>query len=1168
MISQSTLDKVRDLDICEVVGHYTKLRRVGAEYVGLCPFHNERTPSFYVSQLKHMCLCRSCGKGGDGLKFIQLKEGLSFWEAVEFLAQRHKVTIEYTKNEMNDEQIQAAKHRESLLAVISMMHDFYKDELRLDTSDEARSAREYTYNRWNEEFCNTTVLGYAQRSSQAFLDYCKSKAISEDLLFELGLVKRDEKTGGLYAFFRQRMLIPLPDSYGRIIGFSGRYIGPETDSKKIPKYMNSINNTLFNKGEYVYGIHLARRCKEIGYFNIVEGAPDAMRLHSIGIENTVASLGTSWTDSQFGILKKFVSSLCFIPDSDPPKDEQLGPGFNAVIKNGSRAMQLGFTVTVKELPFIEEPVYGPVSDEEFEAAKKQLLIEKIGEAKKLGVSAKERREITLTDDEIKSIPTQKIVDYILHKNDADNHILSHDIYIGIPEKPLVVWIAEKRFSRQNSLTEEQRYVAEIAELLLHVKETDVVDDYIEQLATIYGKVKSWRAALQKAKGKARQAAAQVAPRNDRERDLELLRQFNLVIINNQYFTADDDDDEDGLTRLSNFILEPLYHIQDEKNGTRIFKMINRFGDVRIIELSESELNSLSTFAQRVGSLGNFVWRAKIDKLNNVKEYTYAKTDSAERIRTLGWDIAGEFFAFGNGILLNGKFRKVDDMGIIRDCNGHTYYIPATSKMYRKNMEVYQFERLMIHETNSGISLKDFTDKLVAVFGENAKIALCYLLATIFRDIVFRRTRHFPILNLFGEKGSGKTTLATCLQSFFIHGVDPSNLGVTSIPSMNDRISEAVNILTVFDEYKNDLDPRKIAFIKGMWGGAGQVKKNMNGDGKAQQTLVTTGIALCGQDKPTQDMALFTRIIFLEYHKTSFTQDERNKYDELVALCNMGLTHLTVEVLAQRLLFEKNFPQAYSLTKAELASKLSDEQIHDRIFGNWIIPLATFRTLESVLDIPFSYTELFELAIRGMRNQNEYAKESSEVANFWNDLQGLQTSGRCIDKAHFRIKYHTRFRPLSVKEDMIFPEAKPILYLNAPAVATLFNGGRIANSTANRSNWSTILSYLKSHSAFLGLKQDRFNILTPQGTLDFITETVGTQIVKRNKVSRPKALCFDYSILKEEFGLTLETEVITEAEEINEDAEVSQYDNRNSSVSQPKPSSLFNQVDEEDSEMPF
>lgn len=577
-------------------------------------------------------------------------------------------------------------------------------------------------------------------------------------------------------------------------------------------------------------------------------------------------------------------------------------------------------------------------------------------------------------------------------------------------------------------------------------------------------------------------------------------------------------------------MEPLFHIEDENNATRIFRMRNMYDVCRVIELKESELCSLSNFQQKAGSLGNYVWLAKIDKLNRVKEYLYSKTDTAERIRKLGWNASEEFFAFGNGILYGGTFKNVDDLGIVRGVNGKAFYIPATSKIYLHNQEIFQFERLMVHENRNGVKLYDFTSRLIGVFGENASIALCYLLATLFRDIIFRRTRHFPILNLFGEKGTGKTTLATSLQSFFLHGIDPPNLGVTSVPAMNDRVSQAVNTLVVLDEYKNDLDIRKIAYLKGIWGGGGQTKKNTNTDGMAAQTIVSTGVALCGQDKPTQDMALYTRVIFLAFSKTSFNQVEKRNYEDLVALCNMGLTHLSIEILNHRELFEKNFAEIYSITKRELAAKFENESIHDRIFGNWVIPLAAYRTLETVLDVPFSYADLFETAVKGIRSQNELAQESSEVADFWSMLQGFQTSGKCVDKAHYRIRYMKSFRPISVKEDIEFKEARPILYLNMAAVASLFNS-RNMNATANRSNWSTIMSYLKSHSSFLGLKQDRFTILLPSGLPDYSFEMVNNEQVKKVKVNRPKALCFDYLQLKETFGLELETEVITDTQDI-------------------------------------
>ena len=162
----------------------------------------------------------------------------------------------------------------------------------------------------------------------------------------------------------------------------------------------------------------------------------------------------------------------------------------------------------------------------------------------------------------------------------------------------------------------------------------------------------------------------------------------------------------------------------------------------------------------------------------------------------------------------------------------------------------------------------------------------------------------------------------------------------------------------------------------------------------------------------------------------------------------------------------------------------------------MIPLATFRTLETVIDVPFGYTELFETAVKGIRNQNELAQESSEVADFWNMLQGFQTSGN-VSTRLITHRYLKSFRPLSAKEDIEFMEARPVLYLNMAAVASLFNS-RNMNATANRSNWSTIMSYLKSHSSYLGLKQDRFTILLPSGLPDYTIEVVNGEQVRKVK----------------------------------------------------------------------
>ena len=1089
MISERTIQQVRDLDIETVLKPYVELKKKGSSLMGLCPFHSEKTPSFSVSPQKNLYNCFGCRRGGDGIDFVMAKENLSFIEAVKKIASDNGIEIEEIGKDLSEEERTAARHKESLLATLDLIHKFYVDCLRANMEDECADARNYAYDRWSPGFCATSGIGYAPNNGKFFIEYCRNNGIDQEVLLELGLWKINE-SGNQYQLFRRRIIIPIKDRYGRVIAFTARYIDTNANS---PKYINSSNSEVYTKGATIFGIDRASKVREKDNIIIVEGAPDVLRLQSIGLDNTVASLGTSWSDAQFSQLRKITSSLCFIPDSDVSDGELYGPGFEAVMANGATAMKKGFVVTVRELPFAE---------------------------------------VLLTDEEIRELysdydtPSKNVVKVKPGKNDPDSYIRSKEDYTGLEEKYFVVWLAEKRFLASDSIAKDGMYLKEIASLLAHIKDSLVLDRCIEKLSKIHFSIKNWKDAVKQARGEARRSKDSFSSMDERQKDVEALSRVGFFIRNNSYYSPGNDDEEP--TIVSNFIMEPLYHISDENNATRIFRLKNVTGDSKLMDIKESELCSLNAFLQKTGSLGNFIWLASFDKLNRIRQYLYARTDTAERVRKLGWDSRNEFFSFGNGIVEDTAFIPVDDMGIVRNNNGQAFYIPATSKMYRGNDEIFQFERMMVYENRSGIRLCDFTEKLIETFGEKARVAFCYLVSTLFRDIIFKKTHHFPILNLFGEKGTGKTTLATSLQSFFIHGIDPPTLSATSLPAMNDRVSQAVNTLVVFDEYKNDLDIRTIGFLKGLWGGGGQTKKNTATDGMATQTIVSTGIAVCGQEKPTQDMALFTRVLFLSFTKTSFNQEERLRYEDLTALCDMGLTHLTVELLKHRRLFEKNFTQAYAMCKSELAAKMADITIHDRIFGNWVIPLATFRTLETALDVPFSYNELFDTCCKCLLEQNELGQESSEIGDFWNTLQGLHASGKFIEGVHFNIRYLNSFRPISATEDMQFKEAKPIIYLNAGAVSALFSG-KGGNVSSARSYWSTILSYLKSHNSYLGLKQDRFTILLANGSIDYQIDIIDGVQVRKKKVNRPKALCFDYLQLKETFGIDLETEVLLENE---------------------------------------
>ena len=226
--------------------------------------------------------------------------------------------------------------------------------------------------------------------------------------------------------FRHRIMIPIRNRWGRIIAYTARYIG---NNPKAPKYLNSPNSAVYAKGECLFGIDKASRERSAEYFIIVEGAPDVLRMQSIGYDNTVAALGTAWTDSQFERLKKYTTSLCFIPDSDVSEGKPFGPGFEAVMTNGTAAVRKGFHVTVRELPFAEIPV------------------DANGWDVKPG------------------------------KNDADSFIHCREDYTSLKERLFIVWLAQKHFLVADSLVEERKCVSEIADLMRYVKDQLVFKVY-------------------------------------------------------------------------------------------------------------------------------------------------------------------------------------------------------------------------------------------------------------------------------------------------------------------------------------------------------------------------------------------------------------------------------------------------------------------------------------------------------------------------------------------------------------------------------------------------------------------------------------------------------------------------------------------------------------------
>lgn len=1081
MIDKTTIERVlQSVDIVDVVSGHLTLQKKGSLYWGCCPFHSERTPSFAVSKARGTFTCYGCGAHGDAVEFVQKLDNLTFPEAIESLAKKCGIQVMHEQRERTDEELEAARHRESLLAAVTVAQQFFVEHLQANTA-EADAARQYAYSRWGEEYCKSVGIGYAPDSWDALPEYCRSLGVDEAHLKDAGLVKFSDKSRKHYSFFRGRITIPIRDRYGKIISYTARYFSDDPEQQK---YLNTANTPIFEKGNTVFGLNEAiRQAGRTGRFIIVEGAPDVLRMHSddVGLTETVATLGTAWSEQQLKQLQRYAPSLCFIPDADPPKEgEHYGPGIKAVMNNGLAAMQIGFSVSVREIPVSEDG----------------------------------------------------------YKQDPDSFITDCDSFNSLEDVHFAVWYGKKLLGACDTDTEKVQALNRICrEVLVLIKDETLLNCCIEPLSKIFGKLKLWRDALQNSREEIRREAA----RKEREalsEEQSAMRELGIIVRNRCYCSYSK---EGELERWSNFLMEPLFHIIDGDNAIRIFRIVNDKGVKREIELRQDELVSLARFQQRIESLGYFIFKGNLANLLNLKEYLYSITDSAVQLSKMGWNTAEEVYAFGDGIFADNVLYEVNDLGIVK-IGDRTFYLPAFSKMHIEQKDAYQFERSFSCRQHGEVSLYDYVQRMVTVFGDNAKVGFAFLLATLFLDVVKQTSKRLALLNIFGRKGSGKTELGTALMSFFIRQNDPPSLATTSMASLNEMLSCAENNLVHLDEYKNEIDFRKIELLKQIGGGSGQTKKNMDGDKKVQRTFVRSGVILTGQDAPTRDDALFSRVIHLSYSQVTFSKEAKRNFEEFQAISARGVSHLTVQLLKLRKLFETDYAAHYATCKRELMAALAEDSIEDRLLNNWLAPLAAFHTVQTSLRLPIDYLDLFNICVGGIRRQNEQLKKNSDIAVFWSMLDSGHMQGRIVAKSHFAIRVQSSFKRLD--GDVIdFGRNKSVLYLNYQnVIATL--GQRVNGSNiVGKLDTVSLDSYLRTHPAFLGTKQYRFRVLLPNGTPDYTFDTRDGRSVCRVKEVRPMAFVFDYELLKESYEINLETQERNENDASEDDVEPEETDSQ-------------------------
>lgn len=344
MISQRSVSLIlENVPIAEVVGEYVKLKKRGSNLLGLCPFHNEKTPSFTVSPAKGFYYCFGCGKGGNAANFLMEHEHFSYPEALRHLAEKYRIEIEETHSEKQEDKAEE-NLKESILVANGFAQKFYADTLFKSEDGIAIGISYFKERGFREDAIKKFQLGFSPNAESAFYNDALTNGYRDEILKAAGLVS--EKGGRKFDFFRDRVMFPIHNFSGRIVGFGARTLRSD---KTIPKYVNTAQNAVYDKSKTLYGIFFAKSAiRKQDECILVEGYTDVISLSQAGIENVVASSGTSLTTEQAKLIKRLTGNIVILYDGDQA-------GLKAALRGIDILLEEDLNVRVVALPEPEDP---------------------------------------------------------------------------------------------------------------------------------------------------------------------------------------------------------------------------------------------------------------------------------------------------------------------------------------------------------------------------------------------------------------------------------------------------------------------------------------------------------------------------------------------------------------------------------------------------------------------------------------------------------------------------------------------------------------------------------------------------------------------------------------------------------------------------------------------
>jgi len=930
-IKAEIIDKIFEAtDTLTVLQGYIKLSKKGANWMGLSPFTDEKSGSFSYNPAKGIWKCFSCGKSGSSaVSFLMQKETLTYPQALEVLASKFGITVEYEDGERAKEVAMLEERRTDLRPVLmSTINAFEKAYAELPEKHPARleveSKRDY-----NAQIIDRYSIGYAPGGDFIYKKCVEAGKVEE--AHALGIIDKENKRDK----WVDRVIYPLMERKGSSlfpVGLAGRTI---SDNKKYAKWTNSADSELYNKSKYWYGLESARESiVKTGEAWIVEGYNDVIAAHRCEVPNTIASSGTAIAIGQIKILSKLCKKVILCFDQDPA-------GIKSMIKYIPVFLKEGFRVQLVNLGKGIDP-------DDF--VRKYNLKNRKHVLARMSHNNKYRKDgfgylmtaMLKGKDEVEVISEAKKLSIIIKALDDEGMRILYSRWLQKESKLTLTQV--KEWLKNEPVLDKKN--------LLKLQPTN--DEYY----TLPKKVKI--------------PLAELRP---------IIEKYQCFMANNQVWMQSQSEEPPFTFRsVSNFSIEIIQHMNDDKFPSKLVRVKNTRNENKVFDVRSSEMNQPMSFENAVTNHGNFRWKGNRKDHETLKTYLFDNMGVGRKIDVLGWQSEG-FWVWNNRITVPGKDPIEIDQNGVFDFDNTCYYVPSANSIYKNNRVKYEAQKKAICLSSSQ-NFNAITSQMLKVHRDHAIIATLFCVASVFQDIVVDEIDAFPLLFLYGPASSGKDQLADCVKSFFGKPQTAINLegNASTVKAKIREFAQFSNMISELSEYKPgnaDLD----GVLKGLWGREGYKRGNIESMFGTESIPITSAAIITGNFAPDQE-ALITRKIWVNMIRTVFSDEETKEFEKLNDMIKKGISGITETFIHQRDNVVKNFKHKQRAFKSVLGERAPEA--NSRMLTNLSVLGAFYQLFQDVDNVmfPFSHTQMMDHFEKTLEMQMNKMTSASIIVRWW------------------------------------------------------------------------------------------------------------------------------------------------------------------------------------------